>query len=448
MKEPIVAVATPFGESAIGVVRLSGKSVLDILKEVFKHKGDIKPRYAHYGTLIDESGEEIDEVVVIYYKAPKSYTGEDLVEISAHGNPLILKRIVEIFLHKGCRLAEPGEFTRRAFVNGKLDLTQAEAVAEIISAKTDLARRAFLRQLQGSLSKRINSLRDKLLDLCAYIEADIEFSEEDIPTLSKEEVIRRVDDVLAEIEDLLKTAKTGRLLRDGLRLAIVGKPNVGKSSLFNALLKEDRSIVTDIEGTTRDYIEETLNLRGVPIRLIDTAGIRETEDRVERIGVERSKEKMETADVILFVIDASRELGEEDLRIYEDLTDKDVIVVFNKVDLGDVVPLEKFQGKSIIKVSALTGQGLQTLEEEILKKAGVVAHEGLNIYVSVRHEHLLRRSKEVLENFRETYQHQDISPEIAMLDIREATDMLGEIVGHITTEDVLGSIFSQFCIGK
>ena len=257
-----------------------------------------------------------------------------------------------------------------------------------------------------------------------------------------------VDRVLEGIDQLLSTAKTGKLLREGIKLAIVGRPNVGKSSLFNALLKEDRAIVTDIEGTTRDYIEESLNLRGIPVRLIDTAGIRDSEDPVERIGVERSMEKIEQADVVIFVVDASEELRGEDSLIYEKLGDKDIVVVFNKIDRGEVVPLEKFQGHSIIKVSALKGYGLKDLEEEILKKAGAVAHEGLNIYVSVRHEELLKKARETLSKFRDRYAKEDMSPEIAMLDVREASDFLGEIVGHITTEEVLGSIFSRFCIGK
>jgi len=448
MKDPIVAIATPFGESAIGVVRLTGRDVLSMGLRHFRTKSEVKPRYAHYGTLVDKNGEPIDEGVLIYYRAPYSYTGEDMIELSLHGNPLILKRALELFVEAGCRLAEPGEFTRRAFINGKLDLAQAEAVADLISAKTELARRASLRQLKGELSRYVNSLRESLLELSAYIEADIEFSEEDIPTLTKEQVISMVDRVLEGIDQLLSTAKTGKLLRDGIKLAIVGRPNVGKSSLFNALLREDRAIVTDIEGTTRDYIEESLNLRGIPVRLIDTAGIRDSDDPVERLGVERSMEKIDEADVVLFVIDASEGLKGGDLHIYEKLKNREVIVVFNKTDLGDVVPLEKFQGHSIIKVSALKGYGLKDLEEEILKKAGAVAHEGLNIYVSVRHEELLRKAKNVLADFRKRYNEEDISPEIAMLDIREASDYLGEIVGHITTEDVLGSIFSRFCIGK
>ena len=448
MKEPIVAIATPYGESAIGIVRLSGKGVLEVVKKFFKTKGEIKPRYAHFGKFYDEKGEELDEGILIYYKAPHSYTGEDMVELNLHGNPRILQKAVETFLKAGVRLAEPGEFTKRAFLNGKLDLTQAEAVAELISAKTELARKVALKQLHGELSKYIRPLRDTLLELLAYIEADIEFAEEDIPTLTKEQIIGMLEKVIESIEELLKTAKTGKFIREGIKLAIVGKPNVGKSSLFNALLKEERAIVTDIEGTTRDYIEEVLQIKGIPVRLIDTAGIRETEDIVEKIGVERSKKKIEEADLILFVIDGSRELTEEDLKIYEDIREKERILVVNKTDLGVRADLEIFKGESIIKISALKGEGLEELSEEILKKVGVHLDGSVNIYVSLRHENLLKKAKRVLEKLKEEYREKDISPEIAMLDLREASDYLGEILGEITTEDVLGKIFSTFCIGK
>ena len=448
MREPIVAIATPYGESAIGIVRLTGKGVLDIVKKFFKTKGDIKPRYAHFGRLYDEKGEEVDEGILIYYKAPNSYTGEDMVELNLHGNPQILQKAVEIFINAGARLAEPGEFTKRAFLNGKLDLTQAEAVAELISAKTELARKVALKQLKGELSKYIRPLRETLLELLAYIEADIEFAEEDIPTLTKEQVLQMVEKVINGIDELLKTAKTGKFIREGLKLAIVGKPNVGKSSLFNALLKEERAIVTDIAGTTRDYIEETLQIKGIPVKLIDTAGIRKAEDVVEKIGIERSLKKIEEADVILFVFDASNEITQEDMEIYNKIKDKEHIIVANKIDLGIKANLEIFKEKNIIKVSALTGEGLDNLAEEILEKAGVTVSESVNVYVSVRHENLLKKAKEVLERFMKEYREKEISPEIAMLDLREASDYLGEILGEITTEDILGKIFSTFCIGK
>ena len=447
-REPIVAVATPYGESAIGIVRLSGKGVLDIIKPYFKSKGCVKPRFAHFGRLVDKKNETLDECVLLYFKAPRSYTGEDMVELYLHGNPLILRQTLELLFSLGCRLAEPGEFTKRAFLNGKLDLTQAEAVAELISSKSELARRAAIRQLRGELSDKVKRIRDTLLNLCAYVEADIEFSEEDIPTLSKEQVIELLNEAIDSINSLLETAKTGRFLREGIRLAIVGKPNVGKSSLFNALLKRDRAIVTGVAGTTRDFLEEPISLGGIPVVLVDTAGIRETSDPVERIGVERSRKKIEEADLVLFVIDSSSPLNEEDLEIYEYIRDREHLVVANKVDLGYKVDVEIFKGNSIIKVSALTKSGIKELEAEILSRVGISLNEDVGTYISLRHEVNLRKSKEVLEGFLERYLSEEISPEIAMLDIREAISYLEEIIGVVTTEDILGNIFSKFCIGK
>ena len=453
-RDTIVAIATPYGESAIGIVRLSGDKTLDILKKVFKTKSKkIKPRYAHYGYVVDKNGELIDEAVVIYYKAPHSYTGEDMAEFNLHGNPLILREVLNRLLEEGARLAEPGEFTKRAFLNGKLDLTQAEAVAELISAKTELARKLALNQLKGALSKEIKPLREELLTLHALVESSIEFEEEDIPTIEKGELIEKLEDILERVSRLLKTAKTGKAVREGIKLAIVGKPNVGKSSLFNALIGEERAIVTDIAGTTRDYIEETVNIGGIPIRLVDTAGIRETGDVVEKIGVERSLQKLREADIILLVLDASaKQLEDEDLKLVQlvEESGKPAIVVLNKVDLGRKlvnVPLErKFP---TVEVSAKTGEGLNKLKNLILEKAGVMSFGGGNIYISARHEELLKKTERALENALNYLREGEFySPEILMLDLREATNSLGEILGEITTEDVLGKIFSTFCIGK
>ena len=454
-RDTIAAIATPYGESAIGIVRLSGPQTLEILKKVFKTPlGKIKPRYAHYGWVLNNNGEPIDEAVAIYYKAPHSYTGEDMAELNLHGNPLILKEVLRRLLEEGARLAEPGEFTKRAFLNGKLDLTQAEAVAELISAKTDLARKLALNQLQGALSKEIKPLREELLLLLALVESSIEFEEEDIPTIEREELIGRLKRVLERIEKLLRTAKTGKAIRGGLKLAIVGKPNVGKSSLFNRLLGEDRAIVTDIAGTTRDYLEETVNIKGIPIRLIDTAGIREAADKVEKIGVERSLQKLKEADLILFVLDASaKEPKEEEIKLAQLVKEshKPLLVVLNKTDKGENFPVEKLnlKGFPLLKVSAKTGEGIKELKEKILETAGVQAAEGGNIYISLRHEELLKRAKGALENGLNYLQEGEFySPEILMLDLREAADALGEIIGEVTTEDLLGKIFSTFCIGK
>lgn len=446
-REPIVAIATPFGESAIGVIRLSGLGVLEKIRDLLVIKGEIKPRYAHLVKLKDTDSSLLDEGILIFYPSPKSYTGEDMVELFLHGNPIILKKALELFLSRGIRLAEPGEFTKRAFLNGKLDLLQAEAVADLIGAKSELALKSAQRQLQGELSSVINSLRERLLELLAYVESDIEFSEEDIPTLSKEQIIELLESIVRDIEALLSTVKTGEFLRKGINLAIVGKPNVGKSSLFNALLGKERAIVTDIPGTTRDFLQESLTLKGIPVNLIDTAGIRHTEDPVEKIGVERSLQKLKSADLVIFVIDASVPIEEEDMKIYYMVKELEHVVVANKVDKA-IYPgvLETFS--DAIKVSAMTGYGLESLKDTILHRLGLYISDSMQVYITVRHENLLKKSLEVLKSLIYRLEREDIFPEILMLDLREALTYLEEIVGAISTEDVLGSIFSRFCIGK
>jgi len=446
-REPIVAIATPFGESAIGAIRLSGLDVLNRIRDLIVIKGKLRPRYAHYVKIRDEKGEILDEGILIYYPSPKSYTGEDMVEIFLHGNSLILRKALELFISKGIRLAEPGEFTKRAFLNGKMDLLQAEAVADLIGSKSERALKAAQRQLQGELSSLINSLRDKLIEILAYVEADIEFSEEDIPTLSKEQIIYLLKDIVLSIEKLLSTVKVGEYLRRGINLAIVGKPNVGKSSLFNALLGTERAITTPIPGTTRDFIQESLTLKGIPINLIDTAGIRHTEDPVEKIGVERSLQKLKGADLVLFVVDGSSPLEEEDLSIYNLVKPLAHMVVINKADL----PLKEEVLRTFpeaIKVSAVKGEGIEELKEALLERLGVYALDSMQVYLSVRHENLLKKSKEVLKSLINKLETGDIFPEILMLDLREAISYLEEIVGVISTEDILGGIFSRFCIGK
>lgn len=446
-REPIVAIATPFGESAIGAIRLSGLDVMNRIRDLIVIKGKLRPRYAHYVKIRDEKGEILDEGVLIYYPSPKSYTGEDMVEIFLHGNPLILRKALELFISKGIRLAEPGEFTKRAFLNGKMDLLQAEAVADLIGSKSERALKSAQRQLQGELSSLINSLRDKLLELLAYVEVDIEFSEEDIPTLSKEQIIYLSKDIVLSIERLLSTVKVGEYLRKGINLAIVGKPNVGKSSLFNALLGTERAITTPIPGTTRDFIQESLTLKGIPINLIDTAGIRHTEDPVEKIGVERSLQKLKGADLVLFVVDGSSPLEEEDLNIYKLVEPLAHMVVINKADLSLKEEVLRVFPEAI-KVSAIKGEGVEELKEALLERLGVYALDSMQVYLSVRHENLLKKSKEVLKSLINKLETGDIFPEILMLDLREAIGYLEEIVGVISTEDILGGIFSRFCIGK
>ncbi|MCS6957046.1 MAG: tRNA uridine-5-carboxymethylaminomethyl(34) synthesis GTPase MnmE [Aquificaceae bacterium] len=446
-REPIVAIATPLGESAIGVVRMSGLGVLQRVMDLLSIKGNPKPRYAHFVKLREEDGQILDEGILIYYPSPKSYTGEDMVELFLHGNPLILRKALQLFLSRGIRLAEPGEFTKRAFLNGKMDLLQAEAVADLIGSKSERAIKAAQRQLQGELSSYINTLREKLLEVLTYVEADIEFSEEDIPTLSKQQLISQLKSLNQSIEVLLTTVKTGEFLRRGINLALVGKPNVGKSSLFNALLGIERAIVTDVPGTTRDYLQESFTLEGIPINLIDTAGIRHTEDPVEKIGVERSLEKLKSAHMVIFVVDGSSPLEEEDLHIFQMVKPLEHIVVINKKDKAQRREvIETFP--NAISVSALTGEGINLLKRTLLERLGIHALDSLQVYISVRHENLLKKSQGVLKSLISRLETEDIFPEILMLDLREALSYLEEIVGFVSTEDVLESIFSKFCIGK
>lgn len=446
-REPIVAIATPLGESAIGVVRMSGLGVLQRVMDLLSIKGNPKPRYAHFVKLREEDGQILDEGILIYYPSPKSYTGEDMVELFLHGNPLILRKALQLFLSRGIRLAEPGEFTKRAFLNGKMDLLQAEAVADLIGSKSERAIKAAQRQLQGELSSYINTLREKLLEVLTYVEADIEFSEEDIPTLSKQQLISQLKSLNQSIEVLLTTVKTGEFLRRGINLALVGKPNVGKSSLFNALLGIERAIVTDVPGTTRDYLQESFTLEGIPINLIDTAGIRHTEDPVEKIGVERSLEKLKSAHMVIFVVDGSSPLEEEDLHIFQMVKPLEHIVVINKKDKAQIREvIETFP--NAISVSALTGEGINLLKRTLLERLGIHALDSLQVYISVRHENLLKKSQGVLKSLISRLETEDIFPEILMLDLREALSYLEEIVGFVSTEDVLESIFSKFCIGK
>ena len=446
-REPIVAIATPYGESAIGVIRLSGGGVWERIKDSIFIRSKLKPRYAHYVKVLDKEGHVLDEGILIYYPSPNSYTGEDMVELFLHGNPLLLKKALELFLSKGIRLAEPGEFTKRAFLNGKMDLLQAEAVADLIEARSELALRNAQRQLQGELSSYIKALRERLLELLAYVEADIEFSEEDIPTITKEQILGMLGEVLKSIEKLLQTVKAGEFIKKGINLAIVGKPNVGKSSLFNALLGVERAIVTPIPGTTRDFLQESLTLKGVPINLIDTAGIRHTEDPVERIGVERSLERLKSAHMVLFVVDISRPLEEEDLRIYQLVKDLEHIVVANKRDLPEEPSVLAYFPQAV-KVSAIQGSGIEELKKLILERLGLSLRDAVQVYISVRHEYLLKKSAKVIKSLINKLETDDLFPEIIMLDLREAVSYLEEVIGAVGTEEVLGSIFSRFCIGK
>lgn len=458
-EDTIAAIGTPIGKGAIGIVRISGKRALEILRELFRTKSGkrmekFEERKMYYGVVVDKFEEPIDEVLAVYMKGPRSFTGEDVVEIHSHGGIVVVRKILREVLKRGARLAEPGEFTMRAFINGKIDLTQAEAINELIEAKSEIEAKIALKQLEGNLSKKIEKLRDGLLELKAYIEAAVDFPEEEVELLEEGKVREKITEISEDIKRLIESYREGKIIREGIKVAIVGRPNVGKSSLLNALLKEERAIVTEIPGTTRDIIEETITLKGVPLRLIDTAGIRETSEKVERIGIERSLEKLKEADVVLFVVDGSKGLTEEDVKIYEKLKGRrDVIVVINKKDLGLKVKcsdLKEFE--RCVEVSAKEESGIERLTEKILDLVMIEPEAVLGkeepLITSERQKELLEKAKKALERVLKSLDEGFESPEFLSIDLDEALEKLGMIVGKVTTEDMFDIIFSRFCIGK
>ena len=457
--ETIAAISTAPGEAGIGIVRMSGDQAFPIVDKLFisssaKTFTELKNRSINHGYIIDpKTNNKIDEVLVSKMMAPNTYTKEDIVEINCHGGTLVVKRILELLLRNGASLAEPGEFTKRAFLNGRMDLSQAEAVIDLITAKTNKGMDLAFHQLEGKLSIKINEVRDKLLNMLAHIEASIEYPEYDIEEITYDNLLKQSQEVKKEIDSLLDTADTGKILREGLNTVIIGKPNVGKSSLLNALLREGRAIVTDVPGTTRDIIEDYINIRGIPLKLIDTAGIRETEDIIERIGVEKSKELMEKADLILFILDISTPLSKEDKMLIELLKDKKAIVLFNKTDLKakwSIGELKSyFKGKTIIEISALKGQGLEKLEDEIYQMVygGQVSAGDTGLVSNIRHKNLLERALESVNITIETIK-EALPLELISIDLKDCWDLLGQITGDTIEEDIIDQIFANFCIGK
>lgn len=456
--DTIAAISTALGEGGIGIVRISGDKSMNILKKVFKSaKGkDVSKLHSYsmmHGYIIDpKTNEKIDEVIVSYMKKPSTYTREDVVEINCHGGVIAVRRVLQLTLDNGARLAEPGEFTKRAFLNGRIDLSQAEAVMDLIRAKTDESMKIALEQSEGKLSKQVEKINNKILDILAHIEAEVEFSEEDIDKVVNEKVIKDCEEVKGQMEDLLKNADKGKILREGLNVIIVGKPNVGKSSLLNALLEEKRAIVTDVPGTTRDTIEEYINIDGIPVKLIDTAGIREARNEVEKIGVERTKECIDKADLILFMIDGSREIDDEDMKIVEIAKNRDVIVIINKHDLPMNVDIEyikkTFYNKPVLYVSVKTNEGVSSIKEEITNFVYKGKVSVKDIYVTnIRHKKALNDAIESIENGITTIKN-GYPIDMASIDIKDAYLKLGEITGKTVSEDIIDRIFTNFCIGK
>ncbi len=457
MEDTIAAIATAPGEGGIGVVRISGEKSRAILEQIFsreKNEYDIIPRMMHYGFVRDNfSGELIDEVMAVYFKEPYSYTAEDVVEIQCHGSMVSLRKILSLVLKNDARIAEPGEFTKRAFLNGRLDLSQAEAVIDLIRAKSDKSFDVALNQLEGNFSKEIRQIRAKLMNSLVNITVNIDYPDEDIEQLTFENIVSDLTSVRVKIEKMLQTSDTGRIMSEGLKISIIGKPNVGKSSLMNALLKETRAIVTSVPGTTRDTIEEMLTIRGIPVKLTDTAGIRETEDLIEKIGIEKSKEAFNNADLIIFMADRSRALDEEDFSILNHIRDKKAVVILNKTDLPsafDSVELEKHLPEAcIIEASVANGDGIEELENvvENMVYGGEVKQSDSMMVTNVRHKNLLEEADTSLGDAIEMAKA--CQPlELLEIDASRAYECLGAIIGEAVEEDIINEVFERFCLGK
>ena len=457
MEETIAAIATPFGEGGIGIIRMSGEESLKIVKDIFVPASG-KPltnRMLTYGHVYDDEKNVIDEVMAVFMKAPKTYTREDVVEINCHGGVVPIQKILSLILSKGARLAEPGEFTKRAFLNGRLDLTQAEAVIDLISAKAEKTFDVAMKQLEGAVSGKIRECREALTDVLVNLTVNIDYPDEDIEEITYKELAHDLETVLSEIKLLLAGFDTGRILKEGLRVAIIGKPNVGKSSLMNALLKESRAIVTDIPGTTRDTIEENLSIRGIPVVLTDTAGIRETEDYVEAMGIERSKESFNRADLIIMVMDGSGEIENTDLEIIEKLDPVKSVILLNKNDLAtgiavdDVKRITPNGETEVISVSMKKTDDILRIEEILLERIclGKVTQQNSAVITNVRQKNLLDTAASSLSDAIEaTYAFEPL--EVLEIDVKEAYLALGEILGEETAENILEEVFSRFCLGK
>lgn len=443
----IAAVSTPPGSGAVALVRMSGPASLEIIRECWKGKavGSLLPRMAYFGAIAESEGNVLDEVLLTWFKGPHSYTGEDTVEIACHGGVLVVRRVLERLYQCGAVPAEPGEFTRRAFLNGKMDLTQAEAVMDILSAQSDMALKAAQDQLGGALGRRIREQTDAVTDLLAHVEAHIDFPDEDITPDAAEVLLAQAESIGRSLESLLSTADRGRLLREGVRTVLAGAPNVGKSSLLNHLLGYERAIVSDTPGTTRDTLEETINLGGFALRLVDTAGLRESTDHIEKEGIDRTAKALEQADLVLEVVDASQPrtyaLAELPGRGHH-------LLVLNKADLGIHTDWASSGG---VPFSCRTGEGeahlIETLTSLLTREEHISDSQSALVAINARHQHCLGEARDSMKNAAEGIKEM-LSPEFVALDLREALSHLGEVTGKVDTEDVLGRIFSQFCIGK
>ena len=451
--DTIAAISTPLGEGAIGIVRLSGTDSFAIAQKIFKGKdlASVASHTLNYGHIVDPDKNEIlDEVMVGAMRSPKTFTREDIIEINTHGGIAVTNEILQLVIREGARLADPGEFTKRAFLNGRVDLTQAEAVMDIIRAKTDKAMNIAVKQLDGSLSDLINNTRQEILNTLAQVEVNIDYPEYDDVEEATTEIIReKTSEFEALLTNLLKTARRGKILREGISTAIIGRPNVGKSSLLNNLLREEKAIVTDIEGTTRDVIEEYVNINGVPLKLVDTAGIRETEDIVEQIGVERSKKVLKEADLVLLVLNASEPLTDQDRQLLEISQDSNRIILLNKVDLPQQIELDEIPADHI-KISVLKNQNIDQIEDRInalfFENAGLVEQDAT--YLSnARHISLIEKAVEALQAVNEGLAL-GMPVDLLQVDLTRTWEILGEITGDAAPDELITQLFSQFCLGK
>ena len=454
--DTIAAIATPLGESGIGVIRISGSKAYDVGDAIFQSKSSLplaqrRDRSIQYGLIVDDDGKAVDEVILLIMKGPRSYTAEDVLEIQCHGGRQSLSEILGLVLRHGARLANPGEFTQRAFVNGRIDLAQAEAVMDVIQAKSAQGLTSAVSQLEGRLSRVVGDMRLHLTDFITRLEVTVDYPEEDLEDIEVPDIAGAIREMERRLDDMLAESKSGRMMRDGVMAAIAGTPNAGKSSLLNRFLETERAIVTDVPGTTRDVIEEWISIQGVPICLVDTAGIRSTDDTVEQIGVRRAKEYMDRADIILVVVDQSRPLQEEDRQILETARGRQALIVLNKEDLQPAFETEELQsyGLPILSISASTGAGMGALKDAMLSlalKQGLTAAQSA-LLANTRHIELVRQSREALQRALDTIEA-GMPVDCAIVDIREAWELLGSITGDTVHDDIIEEIFSRFCLGK
>ncbi|NKN18435.1 tRNA uridine-5-carboxymethylaminomethyl(34) synthesis GTPase MnmE [Staphylococcus aureus] len=456
--DTITSISTPMGEGAIGIVRLSGPQAVEIADKLYKGKhllNDVPSHTINYGHIIDpESKEVVEEVMVSVLRAPKTFTREDIIEINCHGGILTINRVLELTMTYGARMAEPGEFTKRAFLNGRIDLSQAEAVMDFIRSKTDRASKVAMNQIEGRLSDLIKKQRQSILEILAQVEVNIDYPEyDDVEDATTEFLLEQSKEIKQEINRLLDTGAQGKIMREGLSTVIVGKPNVGKSSMLNNLIQDNKAIVTEVAGTTRDVLEEYVNVRGVPLRLVDTAGIRETEDIVEKIGVERSRKVLSQADLILFVLNNNEALTQEDYTLYEVVKNEDVIVIVNKMDLEQNIDINEVKDMigdtPLIQTSMLKQEGIDELEIQIrdLFFGGEVQNQDMTYVSNSRHISLLKQARQTIQDAIDAAES-GVPMDMVQIDLTRTWEILGEIIGETASDELIDQLFSQFCLGK